>query len=104
MFLSSALLSLLLLALSTVNATPIIRDGSSSQLFTLASKINPIGATSLAQIDRTRTSRLLANVNASAKGKRAADPVFAMNAIVSYTASVGVGSPAVQCESGDQCP
>ena len=96
---SSALLSLLLLAVSAVNATPI---NPASQTLALTSKINPIqGATTIRELDRTRIAALIANANASAKGKRAVDLVPVSNEFSGFTASVGVGNPPTQCESGD---
>ena len=99
MFISSATLSLLLVIVSTANAKPIRRDSNGVTL-SLASKINAIGAQNLADLDRSRASALLENLLAKKNGKRADYPVPVTNAIVTYSASVGVGSPPTQCELG----
>jgi pepsin A len=98
MFPSSALLSLLLFVVSGANATPIRRD-SNTYTLSLASKINTIAGQTLADIDRARASALLNNVSGKKNGKRSDKPVFVATTAVSYTASVGVGSPATECES-----
>lgn len=100
MFISSVTLSLLLVIVSGANAKPIRRDSNGVTL-SLASKINAIsGAQNLADLDRSRASALLENLSAKKNGKRADYPVPLTNAIVTYTASVGVGSPPTQCEHG----
>jgi saccharopepsin len=96
MFISSTL-SLLLAIVSAANAKPIQRDSNRFTL-SLASKINAIGAQNLADLDRARASALLENLLAKKNGKKADNPVPVTNAIVTYTASVGVGSPPTQCE------
>src|ERR1700683_5210676 len=102
MFPSSTLLSLLLVAASAVHATPIKRDLNNLQILSFTSKINTIGGKTLAELDRARASALRANALGNANRKHAADSVFVNNTGVTYTASVGVGSPATQCESGNR--
>lgn len=100
MFPSSTLLSLLILAVSTANASPIQRDPAIVTL-SIASRISTIGAKTLGDLDRARATALR-NAGLSKRnlnGKRAGDPVSATNTAVTYTASIGVGSPATQCMS-----
>jgi len=93
MFPFSALLSLLLFVISGANATP-IRRNSNTHTLSLASKINAIGGQALADIDRARASALLNNVSGKKNGERSGKPVILTDKGVTYTASVGVGSPA----------
>lgn len=99
MFPTSALLSFLLVAVSAVSAvpTPEQRDVSKYTL-SFAAKVNATGAHNLAEADRARAAALRSNALARQSGKRA-NSVSVENTAVTYTASVGVGSPATQCMS-----
>ncbi|EGO00886.1 hypothetical protein SERLA73DRAFT_159520 [Serpula lacrymans var. lacrymans S7.3] len=91
MFPSSALLSLLLVALSAVSATPVKREAKAATL-AFTAKVNASGYANIAEADRARAQSLR---QGATKGKRAAS-ISAANTAVTYTASVGVGSPATQ--------
>jgi len=95
MSLYSSLLSLLLVLVSVANATPVRRD-TNNFVLSLASKVNSVGSSTLGNIDRARASALLQNALAKKNGKPAEKSVGLTDAVVSYTASVGVGSPATQ--------
>ena len=102
MFLSSTLLSFLVLALSTttVNATPIQQRNQNSALG-LVAKINASGSKTLADIDRARVAGLIAQVQggkSSTHQRRADGTVVATDDGVTYTANVGVGTPPTDCE------
>lgn len=98
MFPSSALLSLALAAVSAVSAVPMKEQRDASK-FTLAfaANVNATGSSNLAQMDRARAAALRSNALARKNGKRA-DSVSVKNTAVTYTASVGVGSPATDCK------
>ncbi|EGO00888.1 hypothetical protein SERLA73DRAFT_178865 [Serpula lacrymans var. lacrymans S7.3] len=89
MFPSSALLSLLLVAVSIVSATPVRREPAT---LSFVAKVNASGTSNLAEIDRARAQSLLQSVT---KGKRDGT-VSATTDGVSYTASIGVGTPPTQ--------
>lgn len=91
MFLSSTLLSLLLIAVSVTNASPIQRDLGSS-ILKVASKIS-LGNKTLVDLDRERC--LARHHKTKPNDKRAASEVVADNG-VAFTAQVGFGSPATQ--------
>ena len=95
MFPSSAFLSLLLLAVTSVSATPIQRDTKRFSL-AFAAKVNGTGSVNIADADRARAASLRANGLAKKNGKRDGT-VSVTNTAVTYTASVGVGSPPTQC-------
>lgn len=95
MFPSSALLSLLLLAVTSVSSTPIKRDAKKFSL-EFAAKVNVTGSANIADADRARAAAL--RTNALAKNGKRDGTVSVTNAAVTYTASVGVGSPATQCQ------
>lgn len=93
MFSSKVLLSIVLIALSTVDASPLRREAAPTLSFTArmnarASNLN------IAAIDMARAQAML---HASTTSKRASSSSFSItNAVVCYTAQVGVGSPATQ--------
>ncbi|EIW80819.1 acid protease [Coniophora puteana RWD-64-598 SS2] len=89
MFPSKALLSLCLLATAAA-ASPVKRDNKSTLSFATRFKQLDQGKT-IAEVDRARAAAL----QGGAKGKRDGT-VSVTNAQVTYTASVGVGSPATQ--------
>ncbi|KAF7980823.1 hypothetical protein HWV62_36446 [Athelia sp. TMB] len=92
MFPSSALLSLALVAISSVAASPIQRDTGKFSL-AFAAKVNATGSQNIAEHDRARAAALRQNAQ-SGNAKRST--VSVDNTAVTYTASVGVGSPATQ--------
>src|SRR5882762_7831632 len=94
MFPSTVILSLLLAAVSS--ATPIQRDASTVTLG-FAHQINPLGNNSktIAEIDRARASKYLDHTFGQKAGKVVS--VGVTNAAVTYTAQVGIGSPATKC-------
>jgi len=92
MFPSSTLLSLLLVACSMVSATPVKREAKAATL-AFTAKINTSGYANIAEADRARAQALR---QAATKGKRDGSSFSVTNAVVTYTASVGVGSPATQ--------
>ncbi|KAG1748362.1 acid protease [Suillus paluster] len=89
-----SLLSILLIALSAVNASPLRRDASMATL-RFAARLNARDATlSVADADRARAQAM---VHAGSKSKRAgSSSVSITNNVVEYVAQVGVGSPATQ--------
>lgn len=93
MFPSSALLSLLLVAISSissVSAGPVQRETGKFTL-AFAAKIDTAGFANIADADRARAAALRTNAKSSKSGKRDGT-VPATNTAVTYTASVGVGS------------
>lgn len=101
MFPSSSLLSLLLLALSTVDASPIQRDAYPVLAF--AARIASVGVETLGDVDRARAATLRATVPGITHGKRSGKIIPVSNSGVTYTASVRVGSPATQCNLDITC-
>jgi hypothetical protein len=94
MFPSTALLSLLLAAVSS--ATPIRRDSNKVTL-QFAHQVNALcGLQNLAEIDRDRAIALVNNAASQKGGKVSVDVT---NTAVTYTAQVDIGSPPTQCES-----
>ncbi|KIM75788.1 hypothetical protein PILCRDRAFT_78455 [Piloderma croceum F 1598] len=93
MFPSSALLSLLLVAVSSISATPIQRSPSKFSL-AFANKLNITGSANIAEADRARAAVL--RKDALGKNGKRDGAVSVSNALVTYTASVGVGCPATQ--------
>ncbi|KAH7926943.1 acid protease [Leucogyrophana mollusca] len=93
MFPTKALLSLLLVALATVDATPLKRDTGKATL-SFAAKVNARAASNIAAADRARAQQMR---QAASKGKRAGATSFSItNGAMDYTAQVGVGSPATE--------
>lgn len=93
MFSSCTFLSLLLIAVTSANSSPIERDHSSSVLG-FASKIGALGTKKLVDLDRARASALIQN--AQAQGKRSGSVPVA-NSGVTFDASVYIGSPPTEC-------
>ena len=92
MFHSKALLSLILISLAAVNASPLSRRSGKAAL-SFATRINESGTGNIAEKDRARAQALK---SASHLGKRTAS-IGVTNTAVTYTAQVGVGSPATDC-------
>jgi pepsin A len=96
MFPSKALLSVVLLALSAVDASPLRREAASTLSFTarMNARANNLN---IAAADRARAQAMQQMGSTS---KRDSSSSFSINgAVVSYTAQVGVGSPATQCKT-----
>jgi len=99
MFASKAILSLLLIALSAVDASPLRRNANTATL-SFAARLNAKGAANIAAADKARAQMLK---QAGAKSKRAgSSSVSIPNAVVNYVAQVGVGNPATECKIGRQ--
>ena len=89
---SKALLSLVLMSLAAVDASPLSRSTGKATL-SLATRINESGTLNIIEKDRARAQALK---NAGDLGKRAAS-ISVTNSMIIYTAQVGVGSPATDC-------
>ena len=90
----SKVLSLILICLAAVDASPLSRrTGKATLSFT--TRINENGVANIAEKDRARAQALK---NAAHLGKRtASESISVTNAVVTYTAQVGVGSPTTNC-------
>ena len=93
MFLSKGLLSLLLITLSVVDASPLSRRTGKTTL-SFATRINESGTLNI--VDKGR-ARVQAFKNTDHLSKRAKF-INATNVQLLYTAQVGVGSPATECK------
>ncbi|KAG2069599.1 acid protease [Suillus decipiens] len=90
MFPFTALLSILFVVLSSANASPLRPDTGRATL-SFAARVNARGAINVAAADRARAQAMK---QAGSMGKRAGVSSFGINnAVVTYTAQVGVGSP-----------
>ena len=92
MFPSKALLSLVLISLSVADASPLSRRTGKTTL-SFATRINESGTLNIVEKDRARAQ---AFKNAGHLDKRA-ESISVTNAQITYTAQVGVGSPATDC-------
>lgn len=92
MFPSNALLCLLTIALSTVDASPVVQPNSKATL-RFATRINERGILNIVENDRAR-AQAMKQVNQL--GKRDAT-ISITNSGVSYVAEVGIGSPPTTC-------
>ncbi|KAL4080791.1 acid protease [Scleroderma citrinum] len=90
MFPSKILCSFLLLSLSIANASPVSTSGNKVSL-RFAAAVNATGVINIAEADRARAKAMLDGTFS----KRDAS-VSVTNDVVSYTAQVGVGSPATE--------
>ncbi|KAG0702054.1 acid protease [Suillus ampliporus] len=96
MFPFKSLLSILFIALSTVDASPLRRDASMATL-RFAARVNARDTSSSLNIAAADRARAQGMVHASSKSKRAgSSSVSITNSVVYYTAQVGVGSPATE--------
>lgn len=96
---SPSLLSTLLLVLAIgAQANPIVQVRDSPITLPVSRRVNldADGTLNLYQHDYKRAQALIARGKAGTEDKRTNTPVD--NTAVSYIASVGVGSPATQCE------
>ncbi|KAH7915073.1 acid protease [Hygrophoropsis aurantiaca] len=91
MFPSKALLSLLLVAIASVDATPLKRDTGKATL-SFAAKLNARASSNIAASDRARAQQM----KQASKSKRAGTSFTITNGAMDYTAQVGVGSPATE--------
>ncbi|KAG2109292.1 acid protease [Suillus discolor] len=92
MFLSKAFLSILFVVLSSADASPLRPDAGKATL-SFAARVNVRGAVNIAAADRARVQAMK---QAGSMGKHADTSFSITNAIVTYTAQVGVGSPATE--------
>ncbi|KAG1901049.1 acid protease [Suillus fuscotomentosus] len=93
MFPSKAFLSIFFVVLSSADASPLRPDAGKATL-SFATRVNVRGAVNIAAADRARVQAMK---QAGSMGKRAGKSSFSIaNAIVTYTAQVGVGSPATE--------
>ncbi|KAG1861932.1 aspartic peptidase domain-containing protein [Suillus tomentosus] len=94
MFPSKAFLSIFFVVLSSADASPLRPDAGKATL-SFAARVNVRGAVNIAAADRARVQAMK---QANSMGKRADNSFSITNAIVTYTAQVGVGSPATECK------
>lgn len=95
MFLSQSFVALVALAL-TVSATPVVRDTPTITL-PIAKRFNTTGTFNLLAQDQARAKWLKSRGKGEQLAERAGS-VPVTNELVSYIASVGVGSPATTCK------
>jgi saccharopepsin len=94
MFPSNTLLSIVIIALSVVDASPLRREAASTLGFT--ARVNARASNlNIADADRARAQAMLF----SSFSKRASGSFSIASAVTAYTAQVGVGSPATQCKT-----
>jgi saccharopepsin len=94
MFPSKALISILLIALSIVDASPLRPEAAPTLHFT--ARVNARGSNlNIAAADQARAQAMVH----SSFSKRASSSFSVANAVTAYTAQVGVGSPATQCKT-----
>ena len=89
---SETLLSLIFIALSAVDATPLTRRTGKATL-SIATNINEHYTQNIAEMDRTRAQAMK---QITQPGKRSTSPSVA-DSVVFYTVQVGVGEPATTC-------
>ena len=92
--LPTSLLFTLLLAL-VVSATPVVQVARGPVTLPIARKLNLTNVRSLYEHDLARAQNL--KTRGSDKSKRAVISTSATNEVVTYYATVGVGSPATNC-------
>lgn len=92
MFSSKMLLSLILITLTVVDASPLNRRTGKATL-SFATRINERGTLSIVEMDRARAQAMK---QAGQLGKRSAS-LSVTNTGVVYTAQVGIGSPPTDC-------
>ena len=94
MALFNALLSLVLIALTAVDANPVGRRTGKATL-SFATKINGRGTLNIVEKDRAHAQALK---QADELGKCSSNASFSItNAVLSYTADVGIGNPPSNC-------
>lgn len=99
MFSTTALLTSVLLALST-SASPVVQVRESSVTLPFARYLNITSGVSIAELDRQRAQQLITKgreiqgTSADAQRVRRQSSFPVTNTVVTYVASVGVGSPA----------
>ncbi|KAG2153326.1 acid protease [Suillus clintonianus] len=88
-----AFLSILFVVLPSADASPLRRDTGKATL-SFAARVNARGAVNVADADRARAQAMK---QAGSMGKRAGRSSFTIaNGVVTYTAQVGIGSPATE--------
>lgn len=98
MFPSKALLSIVLIALSAVDASPLRREVAPTLNFAARVNARANNDLNIAAADRARAQAM--QQLGKTTSKRDSGSSFSINnAVVSYTAQVGVGSPATQCKT-----
>lgn len=99
MFLSSSLLSLLLVVASVANVGAAPCQRGTTSILHFAAKISNVGVKNVADIDRQRVAhhRAISQFNKGSSKRNSIEGVTDPTA-VQYTASVGIGSPATQCK------
>ena len=95
MFPSKALLSLILITLTAVDASPLSR-GTGKATLGFATKINKRGTLNIVQQDRARAQAMKQATATSQLRKRSAS-FDITNTGLTYTAEVGIGSPPTNC-------
>ena len=95
MIFSQSFLAFVALAL-TVSATPVVRDAPTVSL-PFAKHINSTGTLNLLAQDQARAKWLKSRGKGEQLAERAGS-IPVTNTAVSYTAAVGVGSPATTCK------
>ncbi|KAG2142982.1 acid protease [Suillus clintonianus] len=92
---SNALLSIVLIAISAVDATPLRREPASTLGFT--HRVNArVANANIASVDRARAQAMQHTGSESMSKRAGSSSVSITNAATVYTAQVGVGSPATQ--------
>ncbi|KAG1865900.1 aspartic peptidase domain-containing protein [Suillus subalutaceus] len=92
-FPSKVFLSILFVVLSSADASPLRPDAGKATL-SFAARVNARGVVNIAAADRARAQAMK---QAGSMGERAGRSSFSItNAVVTYTAQVGVGSPATE--------
>lgn len=89
---STVFLILFLVLSSSANASPIRRLIAGKIPLGFSAVLDPTGGPSIVDADRARAQAL-------GKGSGQTDSVSAKNAVMGYTAQVGIGDPPTQCES-----
>ncbi|KAF7980818.1 hypothetical protein HWV62_36436 [Athelia sp. TMB] len=95
MFSSATFLSLLLLTISAVEASPSRQDQGIPSVLTVASRIAALGGKSLVDLDRQRAASLIENANYTKSGKRSGVAPISNSGVV-FDATVTVGSAATK--------
>ena len=95
MFPSKALLSLILITLTAVDASPLSRRTGKATL-SFATKINKRGTLNIAEQDRAR-AQAMKQATATGQLRKRSASFSITDAGVFYTAEVGVGNPPTSC-------
>ena len=93
MFLSKVLLTSILVSLTAVDASPLSRSTGKATL-SIAARFNPSGTLNVVERDRAHVESFK---NADYLGKRSTTAIGVTNAVMWYTAQIGIGSPSTEC-------